>query len=564
MSVRYQVQSPPPADWLAQLPELHPAVAAVLYQVGLRTPEEVERWLHPSYERDQHDPFLFTDMAKVVERILAAQTAGESVMVYGDYDADGVCASVLLYTALREIGVAPLNLYLPHRDTEGYGLNQKAIEQFVVQGVKLLITVDCGISNVAEVAYARDHGIAVIVTDHHVEPPQLPTAAYAILNPQVRACGYPWPMLAGVGVAFKLAQALGRKLDLPEAFEKWLLDLVAISTVTDCMPLRDENRTFLKYGLIVLNKTRRVGLCHLIAATHKPGTPVTTSTISFRIGPWLNAAGRIDHANVAVKVLLSDNAAEAERYVQTLAETNTERQAQTERMFAEAKDQAALQTDQPVMAVYGEHWPLGLIGLVAGKLVTEFHKPAFVMTENQGAIFGSGRSVAGVDLIKTLQQIDGLFERYGGHAMACGFTLKASITRADFVREFAQAAAQSLAAVPPEKIVAVAAELHLANVNWQLMEQLEQLEPFGEQNPEPLFSLANVTVSDYQTVGARDQHLRLVLSDSSGKKLKAIAFGMGERAQHLTLGQPVQAIGFVHINQWNGNREIQFQVKNLL
>lgn len=564
MTKRYQLQAPPPADWSQQLPELHPTIATILYHLDVRTAEQAERFLHPTYQRDQYDPFLFKDMPKVVERLIAARDRQENVLVYGDYDADGVCAGVLLYTALKDIGVQPLNLYLPHRDTEGYGLNLKAIDQFIAQGVKLLITVDCGISNKAEVAYAAEHGIEVIVTDHHVEPPQLPTAAFAIINPQVQACGYPWPMLAGVGVAFKVAQALGRTLKLPESYEKWLLDLVAISTVTDCMPLRDENRTLLKYGLIVLNKTRRLGLQKLIAATHKPGTPVTTGTISFRIGPWLNAAGRIDHANMAVKLLLSDSDAQANDCVETLGQTNTDRQTQTERMFAEAKIEAAPQKDQPLIAVYGEHWPLGLIGLVAGKLVNEFHKPAFVMTENQGMIFGSGRSVPGVNLIKTLQGIDTLLERYGGHAMACGFTLKATTTRPVFVQTFIEAARLSLDAVPEEKIYTMAAALTIADITWELIEQLEWLEPFGEQNPEPLFSLPQVIVKDFQTVGAKDQHLRLVLADEQGKKLKAIAFGLGERAEQLKLGDRINCVGCVNVNQWNGNREIQFQIKDII
>ena len=260
MKTRYAVQPFAPQDWLNQFPELHPALASILYRANIRTPEAVDHFLHPTYERDQHDPFLFADMQKVVERILLAKEQHQSVLVYGDYDADGVCSTVLLYTALQQIGIETLGMYLPHRDTEGYGLNMAAVEKFSQQGVQLIITVDCAISNAAEVSRAKELGMDVIVTDHHVEPPQLPEDAYAIINPQVKRCQYPWPMLAGVGVAFKVAQALGRHLQLGDGYEKWLLDLVAISTITDCMPLLDENRTFVKYGLVVLNKTKRLGM----------------------------------------------------------------------------------------------------------------------------------------------------------------------------------------------------------------------------------------------------------------------------------------------------------------
>lgn len=564
MTTRYLTAPIAPTDWTQQVPELHPVIARLVYNLGIHSVEAAEKFLHPEYERDQYDPFVFADMARVIDRIIAARNQNESVLVYGDYDADGVCSAVLLYSALQQIGVKQLQLYLPHRDTEGYGLNVKAVETFATQGVQLIITVDCAISNAAEVTLAKQRGMEVIVTDHHVEPLQLPTDAFAIVNPQVKQCHYPWPMLAGVGVAFKVAQALGRRLQLGEAYEKWMLDLVAISTITDCMPLLDENRTLVRYGLVVLNKTKRLGLQRLIAATHKPGTPVTTGSISYRIGPWINAAGRMDHANVAVKLLLAETEAEADKYVQQLAEANSERQKQTEAMFTATKQQADQQTDQPLLCVLGETWPVGLIGLVAGKLVSQYHKPAFVLTKHNGEIFGSGRSLPGVNLIKTLQSIEHIFSRYGGHAMACGFTLNVDTTPVQFAQAFIQTAHDSLAALDPVKELTIAAELSLDQVNWQFVEQLSWLEPFGERHPEPLFSLPNVQIKDFQTVGAMQKHLRLVLTDTSHKTLKAIAFGLGNRAEQLHLGDTVTVVGTVSVNQWNGNKELQFQVKDIL
>lgn len=563
MMTRYAVEPLAPAEWLAQFPELHPAVASILHRLDVRTPEAVEKFLHPTYERDQHDPFLFTDMRKVVERIIAARDGEESVLVYGDYDADGVCSTVLLYTALQQIGIKNLGMYLPHRDTEGYGLNMAAVEKFAEQGVQLIITVDCAISNAKEVTKAKELGMDVIVTDHHVEPPQLPEDAYAIINPQVKRCNYPWPMLAGVGVAFKVAQALGRTLELGEGFEKWLLDLVAISTITDCMPLVNENRTFVKYGLMVVNKTKRLGLQQLIAATHKQGQPVTQGSIAFKIGPWINAAGRIDHANVAVRLLLANTVEQAIADTKTLEQTNTSRQAQTETMFKEARQQALQQEDQPVLFTYGEAWPLGLVGLVAGKLVSEFHKPAFVMTTNQGHVFGSGRSVEGVDLIRTLQQIDDCFLRYGGHAMACGFTLRDDLARPDFAQTFIKAVQSQLDNLPTEHIETVAAELTLEDLTWNLVEQLEALQPHGEKHPEPVFKFNAVPVKDFQTVGATAKHLRLVLGSGS-TTVKAIAFGYGKKADTLHIGDTITLIGKVGVNEWNGQRDIQLMVEDWL
>lgn len=566
MSARLKLLPTVPEDYIKQFPELHPVIAQILFNRNIHTQVEVEAFLQPDYSRDQHDPFLFADMKKVVERIIQARDNKENVLVYGDYDADGVCSSVLLYSALKHIGIEQLNIYLPHRDTEGYGLNSPAIEKFAEDNVDLMITVDCAISNAEEVQLATDLGIDVIVTDHHVEPPELPTSAYAIINPQVKACGYPFPMLAGVGVAFKVAQALGRTLELGEAFEKWLLDLVAISTVTDCMPLLDENRTLVKYGLVVLNKTRRMGLQHLIASTHKPGDAVTTGSIAFRIGPWINAAGRVDHANAAVDLLLAEESATAEVFVKKLDDTNRSRQALTQKMFTEAKNQISDQTDNQVVYAYAEEWPLGLVGLVAGKLVSAVGKPAFVLTKNAEAmnaeeISGSGRSVEGVNMISLLQSMPEMFERYGGHAMACGFTLAKGITPEQFHAKFVEAAAPLLATVQPGPVLTIDAELKLTDINWDLVEQLDQLEPFGEKNPRPQFLVRDAVVKDFQAVGATNSHLRFLLTDAEKKvTVKAIAFGFGDRAEKISLGSTLTAICELSINQWNGNREIQLQI----
>lgn len=555
---RFQLAPTAPSALLGQFPELASVIVHILYQRNIQTEEAINAWLHPDYVRDQHDPFLFKDMRKAVERIIKARDQQEQVVIYGDYDADGVCASVLLLDALKQIGLKNIRIYLPHRDLEGYGLNIPALEQFVQDKVDLIITVDCAISNAEEVAFAQKHGIDVIVTDHHLEPPQLPVAAYAIINPQVKSQGYPFAPLAGVGVAFKLAQALGRTLQLGEAFEKWLLDLVAISTITDCMPLHGENRALVHYGLIVLNKTRRLGLRQLIQATRC--STVTTTDIGYRLGPWINAAGRIDHANMAVSLLVAETPEAADNYAQKLGETNSQRQAQTETIMRQAKQQLGDAPAGNILYAHQAGWALGLVGLVAGKLVSEFRKPAFVLTEHDGTWAGSGRSVPGLNMVTILQQLDDLFSHYGGHAMACGFTLKATVPVAEFQQRFDALAQPILATLDATPMLSLAAELHLADITWELLEQLDWLQPFGEGNPEPKFLLTDVIIKDWQLVGAQQQHLRLWLTDASGKVTKAMAFGQSKATEQYKIGQHVQLICKLGVNRWNGNQEIQVTV----
>ncbi|MFA5995002.1 MAG: single-stranded-DNA-specific exonuclease RecJ [Patescibacteria group bacterium] len=565
MTMRYQLAEPAPSTLLAQLPELIPALVHVLAQRNIITEADIAAFLHPDYLQNQYDPFLFQDMPKVVQRILQARDQQQKVLVFGDYDADGVCAAVLLYSALKQIGITDLRIYLPHRDLEGYGLNEAAIKQFVQEQVQLIITVDCGISNLQEINLAKQHGIDVIITDHHVEPPQLPTSAYAIINPQIKTDHYPFAQLAGVGVAFKVVQALSKTLALGEAFEKWLLDLVAISTVTDCMPLLNENRTLVKYGLIVLNKTKRLGLKSLLQTANLDKRTVTTTDIGYRIGPWINAAGRMDHANMAVALLLADNETDALKYAKQLQDTNNQRQQQTERMFNEAKQQLqTILTSAPVLYAQQTNWPLGLVGLVAGKLVGEYNKPAFVLTRSKEHWSGSGRSVTGFNMIKLLQSLEELFVNYGGHAMACGFTLKPEITIEQFCTRFNDLAKPILQQLDPTPTLTVAAKLNIKELNWDLINQLEQLQPYGEGNPEPCFLIEQAIIKDLQCVGTKQQHVKLWLADELGNNIKAIAFNQGEQMVDAKLNDKINIISRLGVNRWNGNQEIQITVQHIL
>ncbi|MDO8598688.1 MAG: DHH family phosphoesterase, partial [bacterium] len=379
-----------PPEFLKQFPELPELVVQLLYQRGVRTREEIDAFLHPDYD-DLHDPFLFRDMQRAVDRCVRARDAGERVLVHGDYDADGVSGATVLLDTLEGIGCT-VDVFIPHRERDGYGFGLPGLEYARSVGVRIIITCDCGIANAATVKAANDAGIDVIVTDHHVFPtdpvsgaPMLPPA-YATLHPKLPGETYPYPDLTGGGVAFKLAQALTRadaasiSPRLPEGFEKWLLDAAAISTVADYGPLIGENRTIVTYGLIVLAKTRRVGLRALYEVAGITPERITPTTIGFQIAPRINAAGRLDHASEALALLRCRDASEGRVLAEKLQVTNTERQ----RLVAEATKEALTQmgslADHRFPIVVGDSWVPGIVGLVATKLRDQFHRPAIALT----------------------------------------------------------------------------------------------------------------------------------------------------------------------------------------
>ncbi|MFC1598128.1 single-stranded-DNA-specific exonuclease RecJ, partial [Patescibacteria group bacterium] len=406
------------ADEVAnRFPELDPVAVQLLLNRGIETQEEVDRFLTPDYGQDQHDPYLFRDMEKAVARIEQAVNNKEKIVIHGDYDADGVCGSALLYKVLKQVG-GEVDVYLPHRDTEGYGLNMNTVQSLADVGTDLMITVDCGISNKPEIHKASELGIDVIVTDHHSQPPEMPEKVVAIINPKVEADKYPFKHLAGVGVAFKLSQALIKKFNLGEAYEKWLLDLVAISTVTDHVKLTGENRVFLKYGLIVLQKNMRLGLRKLNEVIGVNAKEIDTTTIGFKIGPHINAAGRVDHANMAFEMIIEEDEEKAAQMAADLGKTNKERQKISERLAREALAQAKEQKDEFIIIVDGDDWPVGMVGLVAGKVSSEFNRPAFIISRMGDEVIGSGRSIEHFDIVEALQSMDELFSKYGGHPMA--------------------------------------------------------------------------------------------------------------------------------------------------
>jgi single-stranded-DNA-specific exonuclease len=559
---RWKVATAATQEQLSQFPELDARVVQLLLNRGITNPKEAEQFVMPDYEQDQHDPFLFKDMRIVVDRIQKAIDNNERVVVHGDYDADGVCGATVLYVTLKKLGVN-VDVYLPHRDTEGYGLNMNTVQSLADTKTDLIITVDCGISNKPEVEKAVELGMDVIVTDHHSEPPELPSKAMAILNPKVSSETYPFKYLAGVGVAFKVSQALIREHKLGDAFEKWLLDAVAISTITDCVPLIGENRLFVHYGLVVMQKNRRVGLAQLLAAMAVDPATASAETIGFKIGPHINAAGRVKHANMAFELLVEEDPEKAATLAQELAKTNRNRQQLSDAMAKQALAQAEEQKDQFVIIVQSEDWPVGLVGLVAGRVASKYHRPTFVVTKMGGDIVGSGRSIEHFNLVEALQSMPEVFSKYGGHPMACGFSLKDNASFDQFIERMRARAKELLGNADLTKTLSIESEVALPNVDWSLVDIVKTCAPYGEGNREPIFASRDVVIEDMKLIGKTQSHLRMTVSQN-GTHRPCIGFGKGEWMEEFHIGQHIDIAYQVGVNEWNGHRDIQLQIRDLL
>lgn len=548
-----------------------PLVTRLLANRGLVDAAEIEQFLHPNYQEHIHDPFAFDGMARVVERIERAIASQESIVVYADYDADGICSAATLTSTLKALGANVTETYLPHRETEGYGLNLAAVDRFVAAQTRLLITLDCGTTSVTEIQRAKEGGIDVIVVDHHHVPEVVPPT-YALLNAKKPGETYPYHFLATGGMAFKVAQALFRsrlqqKPDEAvrwESFEKWLLDLVAIPTVTDLVPLTGENRTLLTFGLKVLNKTRRPGLLALIKAMGSELGELDAATIGFQIGPRINAAGRMNHGSVALDLLLTDDNVIAKKLATELNESNQERQQLTEHITREAREQAEAQLKEghPVLVAVGDNWPVGIVGLVAGRLLEVFHRPILVIGRSEQGISGSGRSIQQFNMIEALHTMPQLFTKFGGHAQACGFTLRSEEQLLELMRQL-RALAATLTEEQLRPVINVDVEISLDEVQQELLETIEQFEPFGMANPRPKFLIRGARLTGFSTVGKSGKHLKFTVSSEAGTIRQVIAFNRADLVPSFVLGQPLDLVVEISENQWNGHSEIQLKLLDL-
>ena len=567
---RWTIYPPAPGEFLRENAE-HPLLLQVLYNRGLRTPRQVRNFL-TGEDAVLENPFRLCDMENAAARILSAIRREETICVYGDFDADGVCATALLVSALQCIGgrVGP---YIPDRVDEGYGLNLDALSAIAAKA-KLLITVDCGIRSVAEVAHARALGMDVIITDHHSIGPVLPPAL-AVINPRRHQGDGGFDRLAGVGVAYRLAQAvLRRAYDAPDMpvdaeqvnlVERELLDYVALGTVADMMPLLDENRSLVRRGLAQLNRTLRSGLeALLLQSDLRPGT-VDAGAIAYRLAPRINAAGRLAHARLAYRLLRTNDPVEAYKLAQELEALNQQRRTLTEQaqLEAEAQVQAALAADAPLIFVRSPHMPSGIVGLVAGRLVERVYRPVVVVEEGVDESRGSARSIAEFDISAALDSVSGYLVRHGGHGRAAGFTVKtAQLPRLqEALHELAAEALREHDDLRPS--LTIDAEASLDGVNWGLRGQLARVEPTGYGNPSPLLWSRAVRVREARPIGG-GKHLRLVLdSGAQGPVLDAVAFNHGAWAGRLQPEQRIDVVYHVEANEWQGQQRLQLNVQDL-
>lgn len=557
-----------PPEFFAQFSEFHPVLLQLLYNRGMKTQEQMDVFLEPDWSRDTCPPSTFRNMSAAVSRVFDAFSRGEVMTVHGDYDADGVCGSTVLVSTLRDISRAlkcdetKINYYIPHRELEGYGFSPDTVEQ-LKDKTKLVITVDCGISNKPAIDLAKSYGIDTIVCDHHTMPKELPESAI-LIHPLVPGETFANKFLCGTGVAFKLASALidearTRGAAFPSGHEKWLLDLVAIATVTDMVPIVGENRVLETFGLLVLNKTKRPGLRALIEICGGKIGELDTTSIGFQIGPRLNAAGRMAHAYDALELMIEEDETIAMEKAMKLQETNKARQARSDEMYKEAKKQL-IETPTGCIILFQEGWQAGLVGLVAGKLLNEYNLPVFIFGKEGEHYIGSGRSTDRVDLMPALHAASEHLEKYGGHPQACGLSICGAEAFEAATKIMRDTLAESMIEGDAIPTLAIDADMHLEDVSWEFVDSIEKCKPFGMGNQPPVFAARAVTVVGLSTVGADAKHLRLTVQSPHGKLLKMIGFSFGHLIKTLQLGCEIDVAFEVSVNEWNGNRELQGRI----
>jgi single-stranded-DNA-specific exonuclease len=567
---RWIIANPaPPAD-LRRFGGIHPVLAQVLINRGYDTPEEAHRFL---YAKDfTHNPFDIPDMTKAVGRILQAIDAHEPIVVYGDFDADGVTSTTLLVEALKSLR-AKVTPYIPHRMDEGYGLNSPALQKMAKEGVKLVITVDCGIRSVQEVEDGKDVGLDIIITDHHSLGPELPNA-FAVINCKID--GYGESMLAGVGVTFKLVQALIMKIrekqksnSKSNGFDKYhgipldkLFDLVAIGTVADLMPLnRLENRVLVRKGLEVLNRAERPGIRALLDVSGINPGDVSALTIGFALGPRINAAGRLADAKIAYNLLASSTMEEAEIWAHKLQALNLERQEKTRTAQEIIRQQLEFQ-DHNLPLIFASHdgFEPGIVGLVAGRITEEYFKPSVVMELGENESRASCRSIPQFDITSALDQCSDLLIRHGGHALAAGFTVynENIPTLRERLINMAQHHLHGQVLSPT---LDVDTELNIHQLSLDMVDILRLLEPCGNGNPKPVFMCRNVHVAECKTVGKDGKHLKLKISRASQPPLDAIGFGLGDWVNKMP--DRVDIAFELEVNEWQNKQTLQANLQDI-
>jgi single-stranded-DNA-specific exonuclease len=564
VKARWKIPSYPAAlsAELSRQLDIPPLIAQLLIKRGITDSQSGERFLFPSLQH-LHDPFLMKDMSTGAERVVTALERGEKITIYGDYDVDGVSACALLVNFLRSSG-NQATYYIPHRLQEGYGLNAEAVKQVAAEGTKLLICVDCGISDREEIQLAQSLGMDTIVVDHH-EPPPLPSPAYAVLDPLQADCPFPFKGLAGVGVAFYLVIALRSKLrekgfwrDGAEPNLNRYLDLVALGTIADIVPLMDINRVLVTYGLRELRETLRPGLRALKEVSGIGGEEISTGHVAFRLAPRLNAGGRMADAQMGVELLLTDDYEQAQRIAGALDQANRERQKIEERIYQEAKE--IIKRDglfnRRSMVLSSDRWHPGVIGIVASRIVEEFWRPAILIALEGDRGKGSARSIAGFHLYQGLQECGGHLVGFGGHKYAAGLTIDRDKIQA-FREGFEEVAKKNLGEEDLIPTLSVDAELDPEEITPDLLRHILGFAPYGPTNPKPLFATRNrFKADDVRVLGKNTLKFKL----RGGKRtFEVIGFGMGELITELS--SELKIAFYPRMDDWQGVRRLQLELR---
>ena len=536
----------------------------ILTARGLTTRAAREAFLQPDYAAVKHDPFLLPDMEKAVVRLKQARQRGEKIVIYGDYDIDGLSATALLLDAFGKFGFEDVNAFIPNRFVEGYGMTMGAVDKVRDMGADLIVTVDTGSLCHAEIAYATSLGIDTVVTDHH-NVAETPPPSVAAVNPKFPGHTYPFRDLCGAGVAFKLVQALQTELDgLPDGYEKWLLDLVALGTVCDIVTLADENRANVYWGLEVLKKQQRPGLKALMAVAGIEPEQVNARHLGFGLGPRMNAAGRLETAQHALDMLVACNGMEALAASEKLEELNTKRRGIQDAIFEEACMQAEELADDRVLVVSSDGWNHGVIGIVASKLVEKYKKPVFIIGERGEEATGSARSFGDFSAADAVRAADDIIIKGGGHGAAAGVTLETEKI-GDFrrrVNEFYD----SLQLTNQERYLLPRADVEIddfSEIDEKLVENLAKMEPFGNGNPEPVLKITRASVLSMRRMGTDGQHVKLALRDKNGKVLQMLAFNAPEEFFREP-GDEVVAWFQPTVNEWQGVRTVEGRLLHII
>ncbi|MEK7607920.1 MAG: single-stranded-DNA-specific exonuclease RecJ [Patescibacteria group bacterium] len=545
-------------------------LSTLLKNRGINTEKEIEAFISPDYNLHTHNPFLMNNMDIVVERIYGAIKNKEKIIIYSDYDADGIPGAVILHDFFKKIGYKDFENYIPHRHNEGFGLNTEAITGFREKGATLLITIDCGVGNIDEITFAKDLGIDVIITDHHEPAEKLPPA-FAILNPKLKDCKYPEKILCGSGVVFKFVQAFlkkyGTAFNVPVGWEKWLLDLVGIATLSDMVPLVGENRVFAFYGLKVLKKTSRPGLSQLFSKLRIKREYITEDDVGFTITPRINAASRMGKPDTAFNLLSTDDVVLAGAYADALEHVNNERKGTVASLVKEIRKIILERNvlEKKVIVLGNPLWRPSLLGLVANTLAEEHGKPVFLWgRDGDNVIKGSCRSGKSANVFSIMQNTSDSFSQYGGHAASGGFEVKDGL-----IHSLEESLEKSFIGLNYEKIEdknRIDAEVSLDDITWDLYGDIEKLSPYGMGNTKPLFNIKNALISSVKSFGKEGNHTEIILTDSKNRKISAIQFFSPTSAlpSHVIARGSINLIVHIEKSTFKNYPELRLRIVDIL